>query len=124
MKHVELNVQEVIDKYPPHEQGMIVAERAVKATAIYYLVESNNESMTPEDASSFIEDEHPEYQATILSNLESGCKEKFPAVYRKAMRWLHNNDKLINAWKQEVLEHYCSQNKPKTKRKRKPKKDI
>ena len=107
---IELNLKEVLSNYPPHEQGMILAERAVKSTVVSLVMKEDKKKggrMTPLEASNYIKEEHPEYTDKIMETLADCCKKENPKIYKKAKRWLINNDNLINEWKEEVLEFYC-----------------
>ena len=110
MNGIDLKVKDVVDHVPAHEHGMIIAERAVKATAIGLIKQSDlGENVTPGEASRYITENHPEYRETIETTLAEATAQQYPAIYHKAEKWLTDN--LIDAWKEEILEYYYGKNK-------------
>ena len=125
MKSIELNVQDIIDSNQEQERGMILAERATKATVVSLIMQEEKASkkkLSKQEAGDYLKENHPEYHTAITANLEKECRAKYPKLYKKAMRWLNNNANLINAWPDEILDFYCMIKPPVKEKKKKPNK--
>ena len=107
MRGIDLKIGDVIKHLPPQEQGMIVAERAVKSTVMYLLSDGDNSASTKEEGQRYLEDEFPEFRELAKTTLLDCCLPKYPEIYKKADRWLTDN--LIEAWKEEYIVYYFSE---------------
>ncbi len=104
MRRIDLHIEEVINKAAPQEQGMIVAERAVKSTVMYLLSDDDSKAATKKEAQRYLKDKYPEFRELARTTLAKSCLPKYPKIYKKADRWLTDN--LIDAWKEEYIDYH------------------